>query len=126
MFCQKCQQFWKAVAAGSNIPVVIESKSNVRWGRHETVLHRNFRELTQSSRANCTICRAIEFTPSVHERDAFLSDHDELLDVVLSFEFDPGAQPMLYAGFWEANQIGKKARISKRLIAGFAGLITDG
>ncbi|CAI6335986.1 unnamed protein product [Periconia digitata] len=125
MFCEKCQQFWQAVAVNSDIPEIIQSKNDVPWARYDTVLHNSIRELKQSSSAGCVICRAIEYTPNIHERAHLLSNYDESLDIVLSIEYDVGQQPMLCTGFWEADQAGKVARIPKRLIAISKGIIED-
>ncbi|KAF2643257.1 HET-domain-containing protein [Massarina eburnea CBS 473.64] len=125
MFCQKCQQFWKAIASTSKIPEAIESCKDIEWTRYETVLHHSIRELEQSSNARCPICRAIQNSPTIYERQAVFSAHDELLDIVLYLETDRGPQPMLCVAFWEAGKVEKVARLPKQMIAACSGPVKD-
>ena len=123
MFCNQCQLFWEAFGVASRALPAVESHEDIQWARHETVLHRSLSELKHSSDLGCPICRAILHSPTSYEHDALLADENELLDVIL--EIDASPHPVLSASFCEPNTQGI-ARIPKRMVAAYAGLLDDG
>jgi len=124
MFCERCQHFWNEAIAKAQFPNVIEDSADIHWNPQETTLHRSIRDLKNVSDHRCRLCRVIYSTPTQHEHQTLLKDHDEAIDVVLDISTNNGPHPVLSVEFREANE--KGTRIHKRMIASCSGLMTDG
>ena len=125
MFCDTCQTFWKEAFSHAQIPQLITKCEDIKWSKHEKVLHHNLRELKHASDTGCPICRAILFTPTEYETADLLADQDEAINIVLDIDPSRGPHPVLSASFMEVGD-GKVARIPKRMLAACGGLLTDG
>ncbi|PSN72576.1 HET-domain-containing protein, partial [Corynespora cassiicola Philippines] len=127
MFCIKCQAFWQEAISKAQFSAHPSSAEDVRWSRHETILHRSMRELKDASESHCRVCRAILFSPTRFEKPSLLSDDDELLHIVLELEQRNGPYPVFSASFLSPNVSDGSTtiRIPKRIIATSAGFLTD-
>jgi hypothetical protein len=126
MFCKQCRIFWAEAIAKADIPKVIENCQDVRWLPHTSTLHHSIRQLGQSSKLRCRLCRIIYSSPTTWEHETLLKDQDEPIDVVLKLDPNNGPHPVLSVEFRKGNGITNGSRIAKRMIASCNGLLTDG
>lgn len=124
MFCTRCQHFWSEAIARTNLPGYIVSCEDVRWAKHETVLHPNLRDLKLGSDSRCILCRIILSTPTELEHQRLLQDDNEPLRIVLEIDASKGSHPVLSVTFQEISS--NAARIPKRTVAAYGGLLENG
>ena len=123
MFCHQCKAFWKEAVSKTEAPDVLQSCEDVHWQYHEKVIHQNVRALKRESDHGCHICRIVYATPTSHERQTLLKDHNEPLSIVLILDPSKGPHPILLAEFREAPS--DAVRIPRRIVACCSGLLED-
>jgi hypothetical protein len=127
MFCDKCQEFWKAAISKVEVAETISSSTDIHWQHYEVALHSSMRELKSSSDLGCIICRVIFASPTKWELEGLLANDEEQVNIVLEIEPSQGP-PVLAATFFEPSIDDKEPeiRLPKRMLASGAALLTDG